>query len=232
LNILNKLTYILLLLFVCLFSTCSESGDGQSEATKKIIEEAPEHKVKTTPCILVQHRVADYQVWKKGFDEYDSIRQEMGINVLNIFCFKDDTNNVIFIMEVSDFQAAYSYASELTEIKGKLGVIGEPVIKILKATQYPAAQEKTTFMFIQHRVKDYKTWRKGFDGYASVRQEYGLYALNVFNVDGNPNNVLVLMEVDDFKSAMKYALSQNLRKTMEDWGVISALEITPVITVQ
>lgn len=230
----NKLFFLFLALYVCLLSACSESDNEQPEATEEITDEAPEHKVRITPCMFVQHRVADYQVWKKGFDEHASVRDAYGMKILNVFRLKEDSNHVIFIMEVSDFKAAYKYAAspELEETMEKLGVIGNPAIKMLNATQYPAEQEKTTYMFIQHRVKDYKIWKKGFDGYASVRQEYGLYALNVFYLDGNPNNVLVLMEVDDFKSAGKYFLLQNLEETMRKFGVVGNVEITPVISVQ
>lgn len=234
----NKLTFILLALCVSLLSACSESGNEQPEATEEITEEVteevPERKAKITPCMFVQHRVADYQVWKKGFDEHASVRRAYGMKVLNVFRLKEDTNHIIFIMEVNDFKAAYKYAAspELEETMENLGVIGSPAIKMLNATQYPAEQEKTTYVLIQHRVKDYKTWKKGFDGYANVRQEYGLYALNVFYLDGNPNNVLVLMETDGFESAMKYFLSQNIKETMRKFGVDGNVEITPVISVQ
>ena len=233
-NTLNKLIFILIVLCVCLFSTCSESDDGKPEATEEITEETPERKVKITTCILVQHRVTDYQVWKKGFDEHASVRKAYGLKALNVFRLREDTNHVIFIMEVNDFKAAYKYAAspELEETMNSLGVIGDPAIKMLNAIQYPAEQEKTNFMFIQHRVKDYKTWKKGFDKHARSRQEHGLYALNVFSLDGNPNNVLILMEIESFKSAKKYVISQALRNTMEELGVISDVEVTLVTSVQ
>ena len=235
---LNKFTIILLTLCVCLFSKCSESEDGQPEATEDVTEEVtektPERKVKITPYMFVQHRVADFQVWKKGFDEHASVRRAYGMKVLNVFRLKEDTNHVIFIMEVNDFKAAYKYAAspELEETMNSLGVIGDPVIKMLNATQYPAEQEKTTFMFIQHRVEDYKIWKKGFDKHARSRQKHGLYALNVFSLDGNSNNVLILMEIESFKAAKKYVISQALRNTMEELGVSSDIEVTLVTSVQ
>ena len=234
---LSKLICGSLALCVSLFSACSEPDNKQSvaveEITEELTEKAPESKAKITPCMFVQHEVADYQLWKKGFAEHASVRKEYGLKVLNVFRLKEDTNNIIFILEVRDFNAAYKYAAspELEEAMEKLSVIGNPITKMLNATQYPAEQEKKTFMFIQHRVKDYKVWKKGFDKYASVRQDYGLYALNVFSLDGNPNNVLVLLEVESFESAMKYFLSQNVKEKMMKLGLVGDIEITPVISV-
>ena len=236
-KIFSKFTCVFLALCVSLFSACSESDNEQSEAVEEITEEltekVPESKAKITPCMFVQHEIADYQVWKKGFAEHASVRKKYGLKVLNVFRLKEDTNNIIFILEVRDFKAAYKYAAspELEEAMEKLSVIGNPITKMLNATQYPAAEEKTTFMLIQHRVKDYKIWKKGFDNNASVRQEYGLYALNVFSLDGNPNNVLVLMEVESFEAAMKYFLSQNVKEAMMKLGLVGNVEITPVISV-
>ena len=221
-------------LFICLFSACSGPDNDQPEAAEEATEEIPERKAGITPCMLIQHKIADYQIWKKGFDEHESVRKKFDMKVLKVFRLTEDTNSIIFILEVRDFRAAYKYASssELWETSKKLGVIGDPVLKMLNSDEYPAEQVKSTCLFIQHQVEDHKIWKKGFDSYAGIRQQNGLYALNVFYLDGNPNNVLVLMEVDNFKAAVKYALSQDLRGAMKKWGVIGDIEITPVVTVQ
>src|SRR3990170_647784 len=90
-----------------LFSACNISDNEKPEAAEEATEEIPERKAGITPCMLIQHKIADYQIWKKGFDEHESVREKFDMKVLKVFRLTEDTNSIIFILEVRDFRAAY-----------------------------------------------------------------------------------------------------------------------------
>ena len=107
----------------------------------------------------------------------------------------------------------------------------------VEATKAPVAEKAPVFepfkvMAITHIVKDFDSWKKGFDEHESARIANGLTKPVVSRDMGNPNKVLVFLKVADLQKAKDFAASPNLKEAMQKDGVISKPEIVYVDVVR
>jgi quinol monooxygenase YgiN len=76
-------------------------------------------------------------------------------------------------------------------------------------------------MEISHTVKDYATWKKGFDADELNRKGAGLEFIVLSRSIENPNSVTVVLQATDLAKAKAFAASPKLKEVMEKNGVIS-----------
>jgi heme-degrading monooxygenase HmoA len=75
-------------------------------------------------------------------------------------------------------------------------------------------------MMVHHTVRDFTLWKPFFDRNESKRKSSGSKsALVLQNID-DPKDVFILFEWDTPENARKFAMSDDLKKTMEEAGVI------------
>ena len=77
---------------------------------------------------------------------------------------------------------------------------------------------------VRHKVKDYAAWRKAFNGFESARKKAGEKTATVVQVDGNPNDVIVINTWPSIDSAKQFFALPDLKKGMEAAGVASLPE--------
>jgi hypothetical protein len=75
-------------------------------------------------------------------------------------------------------------------------------------------------MIVRHKVKNYGSWKKVFDGHASAQKAAGLTKPRVFRSAEDPNETIILMDYKDLKMAKTFGTSADLKKTMETAGVV------------
>ena len=75
-------------------------------------------------------------------------------------------------------------------------------------------------MIVRHKVKDFRSWKKTFDGHASAQKAGGLTKPRVFRSADDPNELVILMDYKDLKTAKAFGASADLKKTMEAAGVV------------
>ena len=76
-------------------------------------------------------------------------------------------------------------------------------------------------MFVRHKVNDYATWRKAYDGFESMRVSMGAAGHEVFQASDDPNDVTAWHDFNSLKSAEAFAGSNELREAMGNAGVAS-----------
>ena len=81
------------------------------------------------------------------------------------------------------------------------------------------------FMLIRHKVKDFRTWKEGYDAHASKRTEAGLTEKYLLRSTNAPNEIVILFEAEDIDRAQAFAGSADLRETMERVGVADKPDI-------
>ena len=81
-------------------------------------------------------------------------------------------------------------------------------------------------VILNHRVKDYATWKTLFDTDAARRSGAGLREIAVGQKEGDPNNVFLVWEVADTGIIKGMMNDPELQKVMEAAGVISIPEVT------
>jgi hypothetical protein len=80
-------------------------------------------------------------------------------------------------------------------------------------------------VLIRHKVKDYDEWKKFFDDHAANRKSGGSMGGHIFRSNHDPNEVHILMEMESLEKAEMFILSEPLKKTMKEAGVMGKPEI-------
>ena len=81
------------------------------------------------------------------------------------------------------------------------------------------------FILIRHKVKDFKTWKTGYDAHQPNRTEAGLTEKYVLRGTDDANEVVLLFEAQDLNRAKAFAASADLREKMQEVGVIDKPDI-------
>ena len=81
------------------------------------------------------------------------------------------------------------------------------------------------FMLIRHKVRDFKSWKAGYDAHQPKRVEAGLTEKYLLRGSDDPNEVVALFEAQDLSRAKAFATSADLREKMEEVGVVGKPDI-------
>ena len=81
------------------------------------------------------------------------------------------------------------------------------------------------FILIRHKVRDFTTWKTGYDAHQTKRKEAGLTESYLLRGADDPNEVVMLFEAEDLNRAKAFAASAELRDKMQEVGVIDKPDI-------
>ena len=87
------------------------------------------------------------------------------------------------------------------------------------------APNKNENMTIHLKVKDYNTWRTGYDGREKSRVSAGITNGRVFRNAQDPNDVVILQDVADVSKARSWLASEDTKAAMQKSGVIGSQTI-------
>jgi uncharacterized protein YeaO (DUF488 family) len=82
-----------------------------------------------------------------------------------------------------------------------------------------------SYLLIIHEVKDFNTWKKGYEDHINTREKATLKEVYLLQSKENPNEVTILFEVGDEAKAKEFAASDELREKMKEVGVVGKPEI-------
>ncbi len=84
--------------------------------------------------IVVHHKVKDFSSWKQGYDKHAPTRKAAGLTKDHVLQSVDDRNAVTVVLDFADVGKAKAFAAsaDLKEAMKSAGVVGTPVIHILK----------------------------------------------------------------------------------------------------
>lgn len=80
--------------------------------------------------VFVRHDVADYKVWKKGYDDFAPEQRKGGVYFQQVYQSIDNPNNVTVIHDFHSLEKAKSFFSseELKSTMKRIGALGKPEI--------------------------------------------------------------------------------------------------------
>ena len=84
----------------------------------------------------------------------------------------------------------------------------------------PLSEFDMAKMATQITLGDYAKWRAGFDKAAPFREKAGMKNVQVYRDADNPSSALVWSEIDDPAKARAVMDSPELRKVMQEAGVV------------
>jgi hypothetical protein len=94
------------------------------------------------------------------------------------------------------------------------------------------SDDKKVTILISHEVKDYDTWKKGFDSDEVNRKNAGMKVTGLYRALDKPNVVTLTVEAPSAEAANKFLTNPDLKAAMEKVGVISAPEVKLLTKVQ
>jgi quinol monooxygenase YgiN len=77
----------------------------------------------------------------------------------------------------------------------------------------------------QITIGDYAKWRAGFDKAAPFREKAGMKNVQIYRDVDNPGSALIWSDIEDPAKARAVLDSPELRKTMQDAGVVGPPKI-------
>lgn len=81
------------------------------------------------------------------------------------------------------------------------------------------------WIHVRQRVRDYNAWKEVYDQTSEIKRPLGWKRYQLFMVEGDRNDILLMEEFASAEGAREYINSADLRAAMDRAGVISAAEI-------
>ena len=78
--------------------------------------------------IMIRHRVADFDVWKRGYDEADWLRKKHGVTFASVHRDEKDQTVVMAVHRFRDMEGAKSFVEAVPALMENIGVQGQPEI--------------------------------------------------------------------------------------------------------
>ena len=82
-----------------------------------------------------------------------------------------------------------------------------------------------TYMLIRSKLKDFDKWKTVFDGYAQTRKAGGSKGHRLYRNIDNPIETVIIFKWDTIEKARKFAGSEDLKKRMQEAGVVDKPDI-------
>lgn len=88
--------------------------------------------------VIVNHQVKNYDAWRPFFDRDIQRRKEAGISSEEVYCSKEDPNNLYLIFTTTDVAAfeAMIKDPDLKAVMDEAGVISEPTATVLEEAHH------------------------------------------------------------------------------------------------
>jgi hypothetical protein len=86
----------------------------------------------------------------------------------------------------------------------------------------PNATPSTENLTLHVKVKDYATWRAGYDANEKNRASAGITNGRVFRRAEDPNDVVLLLDVADVAKARAWYQSDDMKALMKKNGVLGS----------
>ena len=80
-------------------------------------------------------------------------------------------------------------------------------------------------VILSHEVKDFSTWKQGFDSDSDNRDKAGFKVSGVFQSTSNPNEITVTAEFENEASIHQFLANPLLKEAMANAGVVSEPQI-------
>jgi hypothetical protein len=81
-------------------------------------------------------------------------------------------------------------------------------------------------ILIRHKVADFKKWKPVYDAHLPTREKAGLKQVHLGRNVESPNEVVILFEGADLDRAKAFAGSDDLKRTMQEAGVLGPPDVT------
>lgn len=222
---------VLILIFTVVFLSCKNDKTEKVESGEEMPMDTAEDVAVFEPfkVIVIKHKVANYEKWRKEYDAHDSVREAHGISHFVIGRGMDDSNTIIVIDKMDDVMKAKEFSAmpSLKEAMKKAGVKGTPEFAYYDVIRNDDSKINIkNRLMVTHRVKDFDAWLKVYDAEGvTKRMEEGLIDRGMARSVDDPNMVTLVFAISDMEKAKALISSESQKKLMTEAGVEAAPQI-------
>ena len=179
---------------------------------------------------MIQHTVADFDIWKEAYMAHDSVRSAYGMTEISLGRAMDNPNDVIILSRLEDVNRAKEFIAlpELKTAMDSAGVTSKPVFTFMNVIRSDTTDATTKDrMYVSHKVKDFDAWFAGYTKEGrTTRAGYGMVERGMARGMDDPNMVYIVFAVTDMDKAKARITSEELKTLMTDAGVEGPPSIT------
>ncbi len=84
----------------------------------------------------------------------------------------------------------------------------------------------SSYLLVQHKVRDFAEWKRGYDEQMDARVHAGLIEKHLLRRPTDQNEIVLLFEARSLARATAFVESAALRETMEKMGVLGRPTMT------
>ena len=233
----NKINLLIALSISLGIASCNNASEKKATAETKdtatFNANEPAATGPTLPMdvVTIYHTVKDYNQWRAGFDADSVARNASGFSFVAVERSADKPNDVKIVLAPSDMAKAKAFIADprLKNVMDKLGVISKPKINFWSIIRFN--EEKRVpggaLIEINLKAKDFDAWLKGFDGEGIARRAAdGWEDIAMGRGKDDPNMVHLVFGVTDMAKLKVRLADPELKKIMEEAGVVGAPAIT------
>ncbi len=227
----KKLLYPFTLLTIAAYLAACSGGStetveetdetAEAEATEEVSDEVAE----SFTILAINHEVNDWATWKAAYDEHKQMRDEAGLEELDVLVNIDNPNDVMVVSRSKDHESAAGFADseDLKTVMDNAGVAGPPNITYWDIQSSIGEDTEITSRYrllITHEIEDYEKWRPLFDEDETNRAAAGMITLGVAKDKDNANMISIMFAFDDLDKAREFTASEELKTKMQEGGVV------------
>ena len=222
----KKISFLMAAGFLLLFNSCKNTATENTAETTAAVTDSTPAAFNPFKLLLVRNSVKDFNKFKALYLSKDSLREAYGMSKYLLGRGLPDSNSLFVFDRISDVQKTKDFTASpaLKAAMKDAGTTSMPqfsYLEIIRLDDTPA--ELKDRVMVVHKVKDFDTWLKAFDAEGkATRAQYGLMDRAVGRDLDDPNIVYLAFAVTDMAKAKARSASPELKKIMEDAGVIGA----------
>ena len=80
-------------------------------------------------------------------------------------------------------------------------------------------------VLVRHKVAEYSRWKEQFDSHLNTRKHAGETGCRLFQSVDDPRDVVLISDWDSIEQARKFMGSDELKKKMQEAGVVGAPDV-------
>ncbi len=171
---------------------------------------------------LIYHKVKDFGVWKKTFDNFFAKREKSGELSYEVGVLEDDPNTV-YVFNTWKSQDHYKQFKEDEELKQKMdeaGIMGPPTFLLLNKLEGTKMVDKKITGIIYHEVEDYDKWKRVFDDFERTRKDFKEVSYEVGTINGDSKMIYVMNQWNTLQDYKTFVNDAKLKEAMNHAGVI------------
>jgi heme-degrading monooxygenase HmoA len=97
---------------------------------------------------------------------------------------------------------------------------------MLREQRSNPVSEVIMILIVQHKVRDYDTWKPVFDEHGDVRRRHGATGHVLYRSIDDPNDITIVNHFPSREAAEAFAADPSLKEAMDRGGVIGEPRVT------